>query len=622
MASHAPRSLLLRAGLAALLLAGPVVAQPKPDQKPAPAKPGKKSADTQPDKTTPAAKPAAATPPAGEAPQAGAAAPAEPPVKPAQEGAPAAPPAPAEPPPSPPVSGPSPEAGGEGVAPGATAVWPPPVTPESAAVPVAAAPPAPGAGPALAGDGHPLAGYQNGHFYLRDATDNFRLYPSAMLLLDGQGWAGPGVSDLPGSELSPRLVVRAARLGLGGEVLEPISWQLTLSADGQSLVNGAGTNELSAAPPGQTPDSGSAHYAPAQTAGNSTRILDAWVNLRQSGALNLMLGQYRTPFTMANLTPLSAQPFHERPLSTRVFGNPGARDIGATVWGDVQVAHLSYWVGAYGGDGINRPGVDRRANVMARVTWSPLAGHVELLEDARIGVSARFGRRQGDRVNYDYPSMYTQQGFVFWKPVYTDSLGRSVHVIPADSQGALAFELWVPVKRFDLQSELVLLKNDTREAVAGYQSTNTERIGDIHGAAGYVQLGYTIFGKPHLMGAPGRGIHPRTLDFAKQQSELPAQSLEVLLRMEALGATYDGASRGGQAAAGGGLDGDIKIGSLGLGVNYWATRHVRMSANWIAYQMQDSAQGSTNRAVAPGNLVGRTDAHTLQELGVRVGVMF
>lgn len=639
LAPAARRRLLRRVALAALLAAAPVAAQPgpakpdaagaKPDQKKKPAAgQGTKKAAAE---KKPEAGPADPEKPAGEKEQPAKTGAEQPAPAAAAEAEPSTGTSPSTPPstgaaPAPPAPAPSPGAGASGRSVGTSAqgstVWPPPVTEHAGTAPITApAPATPASGSALARDGHPLAGYQNGHFYLRDATDNFRLYPGAMLLLDGQAWAGPGVSDLSGSALGPRLTVRAARLGLGGEVLEPISWQLTLAADGQPLVNGAGTNELAAAQPGQVPDGASARYAPAQTAGNRAAVLDAWVNLRQSALLNLMIGQYRTPFTMANLTPLSALPFHERPLSTRVFGNPGARDIGATVWGDVPLAHVSYWLGVYGGDGINRPGVDRRGDLMARVTWSPLAGHVKVLEDARIGVSARVGTRQGDRVNYDYPGLHTQQGFVFWKPVYTDSLGRSVHVIPADSQGAVAFELWVPVQRFDLQSELVLLKNGTREAVEGYQSTNTERIGTMKGAAGYVQLGYTLLGKPHLMGAPGHGVRPRTLDFTKQESLLPAQSLEVLVRVEALGAKYKGASRGGQPAAGGGLDGDIKIGSLGLGVNYWATRHVRLSANWVAYRMPDSGT-SDNRAVSPGNVAGHSDAHVLHELGVRAGVMF
>ncbi len=631
--SPAPRCLLLRTALVALLVAAPVAAQPGPDKTPpvgqgkpvgpAPAKPKPEKAKK--------AKPAASDKAddkkkAGQDAEPGQAEASEKGDDKAGGKATAAPPASAPPVAAPPAA-PPPSAG---AAPPAVhqqssktpGVWPPSVTEESAAPPITAPPPgAAEQSPALARDGHPLAGYQNGHFYLRDATDNFRLYPSAMLLLDGLAWAGPGVADSSGPALNPRLVVRAARLGLGGEVLEPISWQLTLAADHQPLLNDVGENQLSAAAPGQVPDSGSARYAPAQTAGNKAGILDAWVNLRQSRILNLMIGQYRTPFTMANATPLSALPFHERPLSTRAFGNPGARDIGATLWGDVRAANVSYWLGVYAGDSLNRPGVDRRANVMARVTWSPFAGHVKLLDQARIGVSARTGTRQGDRINYDYPGMSTQQGFVFWKPVYTDSLGRSVHVIPADSQDALAFELWVPIKRFDLQSELVLVKNGTREAIAGYQSTNTERIGTLQGAAGYVQLGYTILGRPHVMGAPGRGVRPRTLDFTKEQAPLPAQALEVLLRVEALGAKYEGASSGGQPAVGGGLDGKIKIGSLGLGVNYWATRHVRMSANWVVYQMPDAGTDA-NRAFSPGNLIGNSDARTLHELGVRVGVMF
>lgn len=335
-----------------------------------------------------------------------------------------------------------------------------------------------------------------------------------------------------------------------------------------------------------------------------------------------MVGQYRTPFTMQNTTPLSALPFHERPL-TSSFGMPGARDIGATVWGDIDAAGLSYYVGAYEGDGKNRPGVDGRADLIARVTWKPLAKWVESLKDLRIGVGVRGGSRDGTRVEYDYPALQTQQGFAFWQPVYRDAQDRWVHVIPADQQRAIAFELWVPYKRLDVQSELVLLENRTREAVEGFQTTNTERIGVLEGAAGYVQVGYTLLGAPRMMGSPGRGVRPASLDFSKTAPLLPPQSLEVLVRAEVLGARYSGASRGGQADPGGGLDGKIKARSVGLGVNYWASRHARFSANWIVYDFPDSGTAS-NRAVAPGQIAtpARPGAHVMHELGVRFGVMF
>lgn len=470
-------------------------------------------------------------------------------------------------------------------------------TPPAAEAPAPVEPTPPAApSTALARDGYPLAGYRGGHFYLRDATDNFRLYPTGMLLVDVNAWAGKGVADVPGSRLRPRLGARAARIGFAGQVLDGVDFALVYAADSK---------------PSDAP-----------AASPSAGVLDAWINYRAVPALNVMLGQYRTPFTMQNLTPLSALPFHERPL-TSSFGMPGARDIGATAWGDVEGAGLGYAVGVFEGDGKGRPGVDARADLMARITWKPLAKLVESLRDVRIGVGVRGGSRDGTRVEYDYPSLVTQQGYAFWQPVYTDSLARHVHVLPADKQRALAFELWVPWKRFDLQSELVLLKNQTREAVDGFQATNTERIGQLEGAAAYVQLGYTIFGKPHLMGTPGGGIRPVAVDFTRSEPVIPPQALDVLVRVETLDAKYSGASRGGQADAGGGLDGKIKARSLGLGVNYWASRHARISADWVAYNFPSSGTAS-NRAVAPGQIAKppRDGAHVLHEIGVRFGVMF
>jgi phosphate-selective porin OprO and OprP len=470
-------------------------------------------------------------------------------------------------------------------------------------------------------DGFPLAGFNDGHFYLRNASDTLRLYPNATLLLDADYWAGKGVKDLPGPGLSPRLKVRTARIGLGGAALGAIAWQFTLAAEGQPLDNVNGTQTVSAAAPGQTPTLDSARYAPAETAGNSAHVLDAWVNVRQSDYFNVMVGQYRVPFTMETATPIETLPFHERAMSSSDLGAPGARDIGATAWGDVRAAGLAYYVGAFDGDGLNRPGVDARGDLIARVTWRPFAQTASLVRDAEIGVSVRAGSRDGSRVNYDYPAMTTQQGFVFWSPRYVDSLNRIIHVIPADAQRALGAELFVPVDRFELRSEVVLVNNDTREAVEGYQATNTERIGALKGGAGYVLIGYTLLGPPHFMGLPGPGVRPRTLDFSKSDSDDSAQALELLVRFEALSVKYEGALRGGQSDSTGGLDGDIKARSIGLGMNYWITRHARVSLNSVYYLFPDS-DSSKNRAVAPGNVAGVASAHAELELGARLGVMF
>jgi hypothetical protein len=458
----------------------------------------------------------------------------------------------------------------------------------------------------------PLAGYHAGRFFLRDATDNFRLYPVIAALIDSDVWIGSGVHDIAG--LSPRMSVRAARVGASGQILEPLSFSIVLAADGQPLANAGGTNQRAAAPPGTTPDQDSARYADAQTADNRAFILDAWLGLAQSRALNLMVGQYRVPFSFDNATPLRALPLRERALAVRALGAPEVRDIGATAWGDLDFASASYAIGVFQGDGRNRPGVDAYWDVMGRITWRPLSKLSADLAGAQIGLSGRAGWRDGTRVSYDYSSFRSQQGFELWVPVYTDSLGRRVHVIPNDAQRAAGAEFFVPLQRFDFAGELVLVKNGTREAVDGFVATNTERTGALTGAGGYLLAGYWLWGKPRLL-RRGLGVRPPDVDFDKADPASPPQAVELALRLELLEARYDSNERAGVADSSG-LDGDIEVTSLGLAVNYWATEHARLSLTWSSYYLP-AGSGNGNRARAPD-----PEARSFHELGARLGVMF
>jgi hypothetical protein len=85
-------------------------------------------------------------------------------------------------------------------------------------------------------------------------------------------------------------------------------------------------------------------------------------------------------------------------------------------------------------------------------------------------------------------------------------------------------------------------------------------------------------------------------------------------------------------------DGNIKVNAFSLGFNYWATRHIRLTANYVLNMFPDSAptsasamggpvQSSTNRAIAPGNTLGkavnddaRDNAHVLHEFLLRAAV--
>jgi hypothetical protein len=339
---------------------------------------------------------------------------------------------------------------------------------------------------------------------------------------------------------------------------------------------------------------------------------------------------------MENRTSDKYIPFMERSITVRAFGIPTNKEIGAMAWGEVADRILSYTVGVFEGDGQNRPNVDNRADVMGRVVVRPLAQSGGVLKDLQIGASGRYGVRDNNYVFYDYPQMTTQSGFAFWKTTYTGSTptfsgssGGPVHVLPSAAQTGVAGEIRIPVSDFDVTSEVVYVKNGTREAPEGAPQSTLRR-GDLHGVSYYVELGYWPLGNRDINGIPGV-MKPTHLDFSKPPSS-PKQALQLLVKLEQLSATYESSSRSGTPDAKT-IDGDIKVTAFSLGANYWATKHLRLSANyaynWFPDSAPSGAQTAAQRAIAPANALpkgfnddARSNAHDLHELMFRLGVAF
>jgi hypothetical protein len=237
--------------------------------------------------------------------------------------------------------------------------------------------------------------------------------------------------------------------------------------------------------------------------------------------------------------------------------------------------------------------------------------------------------------------MSTGGGYPFWRATYNDSVvdpassntkGRLVHIIPSGAQTGLAAELRIPFHRFDLRGEFVYVNNNTREAVDGYQVTNTERLGTLKGYGYYVQLSYWIWGKPFLTGAPGEARPPH-IDLHQPDPGVPPQGVELAVRWEQLRVSYNGDARNGKEDRKN-VDGDIKVDAVSVAANYWATRHLRMTLEYAYYGFPGSSAGangtgdSGQRALAPGNRVkdvtasSRQNAHGLHELTARLGFQF
>lgn len=489
----------------------------------------------------------------------------------------------------------------------------------------------------------PLAGYHQGAFFLRDAADTFRLYVQGRVHVDHLSSFGPGLGAMPPDQaLKSGFSLRRARLEVGGELFQGMfQWDLSAEFGPTSVDNVGGRNAaldctVDATTGAQTcATRSSAIETPAQR----PAATDAWINWAADRALNLQVGQYFLPFSLENRLSENQTQFLERSLAVRLLGAPNTRDIGVSLWGEAEDTLLYYAVGIFGGDGPNRLNADSRYDVSGRVFARPLAREKEsFLSRLQIGASARYGSRDHDYVGYDAPSLTTQGGHVFWRPTYRDASNRLVHVIPSGDQIAVAAELFVPLGKLDVTSELVYARSNTREALDGYQLTPfTERFGTFSGFGGYVMASYWILGDRSIIGYPGHS-KPLHIDLTKPQ-KAPQYGVQLLTKVEELALSYDGSSRGGTADKMN-SDGDIRVFALTLGANIWATRHLRFGVNYVYDMFPDSTpitptvkgglqQSSHQRAVAPAQYLpkGRNDgardgAHSLHELHFRVGAQF
>jgi phosphate-selective porin len=561
--------------------------------------------------------------------------PASPPTAPALSTSPSEPTVPAAPilSPGPAISSPPNES------PPGSAPPPPPIgSPGYQATP---AWPNPAPGDPLAA--YPLASYHSGAFYIRSPDDFFRLYIMGRVHSDWIDQFGPGTSNVPpGSNINDGFFLRRARLELAGEFYQTWQWQVGAEfSSATSIDNVAATQTTPTCTP--NPTTGALPCTNAENPVDNATVkpipTDVFVNFGPLPWANLQVGQFYLPFTLENRISDNTTPFLERSLAVRNLGAPLQRDIGAMLWGE-SPDHLLYYALAFlNGDGPNRVNVDTRYEVSGRVVARPFATSTSSSTKwAQIGFSARQSSADPTRVGYDLPSLSTQDGYVFWKPTYRDSYNRLIHIIPSTGQWALAGDVYIPIEDFDVTGEFIYAVDNTREAVDGYQlSPFTQRLGDLRGYGWYAQAGYWIIGDHDVVGYPsyGRPVH---IDLTAPQRK-HTQGLQALVKFEQLRLDYSGAARGGS------LDsktpnGEINVDTVELGINYWATKHLRIGFNYDLNIFPDSApvsptipggpqQGPQQRAVAPAQLLAkgsddgaRDSGHTLNELSVRVGVQF
>lgn len=472
------------------------------------------------------------------------------------------------------------------------------------------------------GSGDPVAGY-HGIFFVRDTDGQFRISPTGMLQLDLYTYFGPEVGSLPraggGAGLPTQLSVRRARFGLHGEMLKRWSWMASLDVVGAGAST-VGVDEVSAiSPPVEATEPGSN----GRGGGAQLAPRELWVNYSLAPFFNLMLGQTQAPISMESRTADTALPMLNRSLANRGLVAPGGRETGLMFWGSVMNSMVAYELMLAGGDGENRATVDSAFDVMGRVTVRPLP-MVKALREAHIGISARHGERDPSSVAYDLMGVSSSQGFRFFEPSYVDSQGQRTHVLPSGAQNLIGGELRVPVGPVELSHEMHYAAYNTREALSGFQLTNTERLGSYTGLGFTSRLTWWALGDEHV--APESGVlKPPRLELKRKVPY--KRGLELDGVVSGILASYEAASRGGELdpLTPGATDRpatDVTVWQFALAASYWHTQHVRLQLAYSTYWLP-GAGTADNLAVAPSQLVARPgDAELLHELGTRVQLSF
>ena len=415
------------------------------------------------------------------------------------------------------------------------------------------------------------------------------LHVGGRLQFDHYSYLAAGAGD---AGLQPTFLLKRLNFELSGRFAR--RWQLFLQGD--------------LAPAGLDPA-----QSPVQKLTAAIVIL----SYRIAPALNVQVGQLLTPVTLDHRLLSKERVILETGL-VQQLGTPSPVEIGAALWGETAGQLLAYELGVFNGDGANRWSPDGRADLIGRIAVRPLVAAAPSLRGVQLGGSARLGSRDPARVTYDAPGLATQGGFRFWRPIYAGADGP-IHIVPAGRQLVIAAEARIPIDRLELMSEVVHVRNGTREPTGTGAAART---GTLAGTAAYAQLGVWALGSRAVL-APGAA---------------PARALQLVARGEVLRARYEsGRARAADAPS---QDGAIRVNALLLGAKYWWNPYIRVSANYCAYHFPESGpvmadpdgatpgQTARQRAVAPGNTLGpgaseaARGSHALHELLVRLELGF
>lgn len=413
----------------------------------------------------------------------------------------------------------------------------------------------------------PLAGYTSGAPFIRSRDSNFILFPNGRVNIDSyfflnRGDADPNVIADGPNDQRPRhtIFIRRARAEINGTLLKRFDYQIA------------------------------GEFATIPILFQSTTVSDAWVNANFTPWANIVIGQFDAPFTLENRTVDKYIDFMERSTTVRSFGIPQNKEIGLMISGLAPTRFLHYEVGVFNGDGGQIRNPDSHFDFMGRAYFAPLAlldraSATRWLSEIWIGGSIWYGRRVD--VPYDATPLTTNGAVTLLPAVFGNG---GYHFQPHGDLLKWALEVNVPIGPLGFRFELV---RNERENLGVFRPPGPGETSELNsgriltggvvrsGTSFYAQMWYWIIGGPSMLPTPGQEIPPRWIGYRKGKEPTPI-GLYVSARYERMILHQEEAQ--GMIP----LDqmartalGSMTVDTLGVALNFWWTRHLRLSANYF-----------------------------------------
>ena len=373
--------------------------------------------------------------------------------------------------------------------------------------------------------------------------------------------------------------------------------------------------------------------------GNS--VVDAYVDLKFSPAASVRIGKQKGPISIERLQSGSALPFIERGLANELAPN---RDLGAALFGRLNKDTISYTLGLFNGTADGRDvasGDDARKEVEGRLFFEPFKDDYSPLAGLGFGFAGSYGNKHaaGNPANPNAANTlpryrsYGQNQFFGYETFASPGGNGFSSVVIADGVHAR----FVPQASFykdgfGLTAEYAISEQELRRSTSRNANGSTDTtpllspVKKIRNDAYTVTATYVLTGEdasyagvkpsnPFTLGGEGWGA----LELAARVSGLTVD--KAAFEGDALTSltTSPSASFNGVTAVNGGDGANLRLAdpnasarraqNYGIGVNWYLTRNVKISADY-------------NRTAFDGGAANGQDRNTEQTIFSRVQLSY